>query len=122
MTQFQVGGASVTIPDSLELDTNPVQQDTTVVDDRLVGERVKAFETLFPDCHDPAKVLPIEGQDVYILDARRNSKFVHVAQYSREHGNFESDGGWFERVGVDRWAHVPNIDNERARTIPAQVS
>src|SRR6185503_3704333 len=80
--------------------------------------RVQAFETLFPDHQNPQKVLPIEEMDVFILDTdqERTSKFVHVGRYRSDTHSFDSDGGWFERIEVERWAYVPNIENENLRT------
>ncbi len=76
-----------------------------------------AFRLLFPTYQDPAKAKPVPGHDVYVLDLDQHTKFVHVAQYSADHGNYESNGGWFEPSEIEYWCYVPSIENEGKRSI-----
>lgn len=87
----------------------------------VVGEghlRLTAFHSLFPAACSPSSALPAEGHDVFVLDID-NARPVHLAQFTAEHGNFESDGGWFETPEVALWAYVPNSEQERQRSAGA---
>ena len=73
-----------------------------------------AFLTLWPNAKDPKVELPHAGHAVAVLDLD-NFQLVHVACYSAEHGNFVSDGGWFELDEVHAWAYIPNSKQSMER-------
>ena len=88
--------------------------------DPYVEAQRRAFLKLFPDAKDTTKALPVAGHPVFVLDVH-SSKHVHLATYSEDHKNFESDGGWFERIEVELWAYVPSLEHEKLRTISPEA-
>lgn len=121
MTNIQVVETAVPVSDSLDLvgDAQETTIEAYVSPDLVLDLRIAAFETLFPECYDPQKVLPVPDMDVFILDSEtaRQTKLVHVAAYVADTKSFESDGGWFESLEVLRWAYVPDVHNESLRTL-----
>jgi hypothetical protein len=118
---IKCGGTDVPVPDSLDLGVGvKIAEELPVV--YPVGDRRAAFLKLFPDAESPKRIVPVDGHQVFVLDPRRNTKFVHLAKYNKTGDHFESDNGWFERDEVELWAYVPNIAEEAQRRIGTEAS